>query len=64
MLSNMADGHDLLTSPKYKKLSFESININSINLLKDQADLVYDGKRVIGRQKCDRAVWYMEVKRR
>ena len=44
---NMADGHDLLTSPKYKKLSFESININSINLLKDQADLVYDGKRVI-----------------
>ena len=43
----MADGHDLLTSPKYKKLSFESININSINLLKDQADLVYDGKRVI-----------------
>ena len=44
---NMADGHDLLTSTKYKKLSFESININSINLLKDQADLAYDGKRVI-----------------
>ena len=43
----MADGHDLLTSPKYEKLSFESININSINFLKDQADLVYDGKRVI-----------------
>ena len=43
----MADGHDLLTSPKYKKLSFETISINSINLLKDQADLVYDGKRVI-----------------
>ena len=43
----MADGHDLLNSPKYKKLSFESIDINSINLLKEQADLVYDGKRVI-----------------
>ena len=43
----MADGHDLLTSPKYEKLSFESININLINFLKDQADLVYDGKRVI-----------------
>jgi hypothetical protein len=43
----MADGHDLLNSPKYKKLSFESIDINSINLLKDQADLVYHGKRVI-----------------
>jgi hypothetical protein len=38
---------NLLNSPKYKKLSFVSIDINLINLLKDQADLVYDGKRVI-----------------
>ena len=38
----MADGHDVLSSPKYGKF-----DIYSINLLKDQANLVYDGKRVI-----------------
>ena len=43
----MADGHDMLTiSPKYKKLLFEGIDISSINLLNDHADLVYDGKRI------------------
>ena len=44
----LVDGHDTLTiSPKCKKILFDGIDISSINLLKVQTDLIYDGKRII-----------------
>jgi hypothetical protein len=47
LIRNMADSHGLLSSPKLINVEFENVDINSIKLLKDQADLVYDGTRVI-----------------
>jgi hypothetical protein len=42
----MADGNDSLSSSKYINAEFKNIDINSIKLLKDQSDLVYDGTHI------------------
>ena len=42
----MAVGSDSPSSSKYINAEFKIIDINSIKLLKDQSDLVYDGTRI------------------
>ena len=42
----MADVSDSLSSSKHLNAEFNNIDINTIKLLKDQSDLVYDGTRI------------------
>jgi cell division protein FtsL len=43
----MADGHELLSSPTNINFKLENVDINAVNLLKEKADLVFNGNRII-----------------